>query len=454
MKIIPIDSYSRIKLALVAVSIALNVFGNTWGAPATWHPDEITRGAAHMVRTFDPNPHAYPYGGLHYYVVAGFAVAPVAALARIASAAGLIDATDGPLRDWTLKWTMVAARTISALMTAATVAVTIEIGARLFSRAAGFAGGTLLLAAPGSVVNAHYATVDAAGIFWYWLACLGSLSIWKTGKRGAYLFSGIAAGLAIGTKIDRALVLVPLVAGHLLRGRSGRHRDLLAAIGLTTLAFLGSNPFIVTAPFEFLDGLTRDQMFNALTPTTDLPIHEFAISLQTSLGTPLLLLLAAGIALGIFLLLLERRHRELVWVAATSLPIVALYSVAASTDRYVMLLVPGMALLAGYSAATLLSSGEIWRRLLAGLPLAGVLAWSLLTCLAMDRIFVLDPRYTAAEWLDRHAAAGARVAMDGRGPWLRRDRYRVSLLEPDHEVQEEEVTTRERLRQCDSCERV
>lgn len=373
------------------------------GAPATWHPDEVTRGAARMVRTADLNPHAFPYGGLHYYVVASFAVAPVAVLTRIASAAGWIDATDEAFPDWTLKWTMVAARTISALMTTATVAMTIEIGARLFSPAAGLAGGALLLAAPGSVVIAHYASVDAAANFWFWLACFGTLNIWKTGSRGSYLLSGVAAGFAIGTKIDRSLVLLPLIAGHLLRGRAGRHRDLLAAIGVAAIAFLASNPFVVTAPFEFLDGFTRDLMFNAFMTPTEAPIREFATSLRSSLGTPLLFLLATGCALGIVLLLRGRKYPELFWVTATFLPMAAVYSVATSMDRYVTILFPALALLAGYAAVKVLSTGPISRRALAALPLAAALAWSLVICAAVDRVLMRDPRYAATEWLDRHA---------------------------------------------------
>src|SRR5712692_6342542 len=205
-----------------------------------------------MVRTSDFNPHQFTYGGLHYYVVTGLAVVPATAVWRLVSAGGLVDETNGHyVGETALVWTMVTARAISALMSAAVVAMTIEIGARIFSPAAGLAAGLLLLA-PGLVVIAHYATVDAAANFWYWLACLGTLGIWKTGSRRAYLFSGIAAGLATGTKIDRCLVVLPLVVAHLLRGRTGRHRDLLVALGMLSLAFVASNPALVMAPFEFL----------------------------------------------------------------------------------------------------------------------------------------------------------------------------------------------------------
>jgi hypothetical protein len=406
-----------------------------------------------MVRTFDFNPHMFAYGGAHYYVIAGLAVAPVAAMGWIASAVGLIDGSDAALPDLILKWTLVAARMVSAVMTAATVAMTIEIGARLFAPAAGLAAGSLLLAAPGSVVIAHYATVDAAANFWYWLACLGTLNIWKTGARGSYLLSGIAAGLAIGTKIDRLLVLLPLVVGHLLRGREGRHRDLLGALAVAAIAFLASNFYIVTAPFEFLDGFTRDLMFNAFAIRAESPIRQFAMALKSSLGAPLVILVSAGSLLGIFLLLRRQRYTELLWAAATFLPIAAVYSVTKSLDRYVTILFPALALLAGHAAAKLLCAGPLRVRAFAALPLAAALAWSLLLCAAVDLVLLRDPRYAAIEWLDRHAPAGARIAVDRRGPWLSRERYHVSLLEPDHAIQEDDMASLKRLQQCESCNR-
>jgi hypothetical protein len=452
MKIGHTSPHTLAKVMLVAASLILNVFGNTWGAPARWHPDEITGRAIQMVRTSDLNPHHFTYGGFHYYVVAGLAVVPATAFRRLASAVGLVNETSGRSGSETaLVWMMVIARTISALMSAAVVAMTIEIGARIFSLAAGLAAGVLLVLARGFIVIAHYATVDTPANFWYWLACLGTLGIWKTGSRRAYLFSGIAAGLATGTKIDRCLVVLPLVVAHLFRGRAARHRDLLAAFGMLSLAFVVSNPALVTAPFEFLDGFTRDLMFNALAPETKQPIRQFALWLQWGLGSPLLILTVAGVGLGTFILLRERQHSELVWVAATVVPLVVLYS-RVSQDRYVTVLFPGLALLAGYAVARVLTQGPPWRRLLASAPIAAALGWSVIACLAVDLVFLRDPRYAAAEWLEGNAPAGSRVAMDEHGPSLKGVRYHVSLLEADAAWHDGTLRARERLRQCESCE--
>jgi len=450
------DPYTLAKVMLLAASVTLNIVGNIWGAPARWHPDEVTGRAIQMVRNSDFSPHYFAYGGLHYYVVAGLAVVPINALRGLGNAAGLIDETSGRSEtETTQMWIMVTARTISGLMGAAIVGTTIEIGTRLFSPAAGLAAGLLLLLARGFVVIAHYGTVDMAANFWYWLACAGTLAIWKTGSRRAYLLSGIAAGLAAGTKIDRSLIVLPLVVAHLLRGRPRPHRNLFAALGMVALAFLMSNPALLLTPLEFVDGFTRELMFNAviLSRPGKEPLRLFVLWLQWGLGDPLLILTLAGVALATFILLFERRGSELVWVAATVIPLSVLYS-RMSMDRYVTILFPGFALLAGYAVAKLLTQGPSWRRLLTSAPIAATLCWSMIACLAVDLAFLRDPRYAAATWLEQNAPAGSRVAIDGYGPLLSGARYHISRLQRDVGELDEIRRARERLRQCEFCQAV
>ncbi|HEY7164022.1 MAG TPA: glycosyltransferase family 39 protein [Candidatus Binatia bacterium] len=430
----------------------MNVLGITWGVPARWHPDEITGRSIEMVRNSDFSPHYFAYGGLHYFMVGGLAVLPINALRALGHAAGSTDKASGHSGTQTTQiWIMVAARTISALMGAAVVAITIEMGTRLFSPAAGLAAGSLLLPARGFVLIAHYATVDMGANFWYWLACAGTLGIWKTGSRRAYLLSGIAAGLAAGTKIDRSVVVLPLITAHLLRGRASSHRNLFTALGMAVLFYVISNPALVLTPFDFLDGSTRELMFNGVTPQINEPFRRFVLWLRWAYGDPLLILTIAGIALGAFILLFEQRRSELVWVAATVIPLSVLYS-RISMDRYVNVLFPGFALLAGYAVARLLIEGPSWRRLLTSLPIAAALGWSMIACLGVDLAHLRDPRYAAAEWLEQNAPIGSRVVLDEYGPLLSDSRYHVSRLQADAGPQEEIRRARERLRQCEFCQ--
>jgi len=265
--------------------------------------------------------------------------------------------------------------------------------------------------------------------------------------------SGIAAGLAAGTKIDRSLIVLPLVVAHLLRGRARLDRNLFAALGMVVLAFLMSNPALVLTPFEFFDGFTRELMFNAVTPETKEPFRRFVLWLQWGLGDPLLILTIVGIGLGTFILLCERRHSELVWLAATVMPLSFVYS-RVSMDRYVTVLFPGLALLGGYAVARLLTQGPPWRRLLASAPIAATLCWSMFACLGVDLVLLRDPRYAAAEWLERNAPAGSRVALDQYGPLLSGARYHVSRLQPDVGMQDEILRARERLERCVFCQEI
>ena len=70
---------SRNGLALSAItllSLCLNLWGNSWGLPDRWHPDEISDKATQMVLRRSLDPDFYAYGGLHFYVVAAGAVVP------------------------------------------------------------------------------------------------------------------------------------------------------------------------------------------------------------------------------------------------------------------------------------------------------------------------------------------------------------------------------------------
>ncbi len=386
----------------------VNLWGNRWGAPAAWHPDELTRTAVRMVEERTLNPGRFYYGHFHYYVVALAAVAPV----RIATKLGLLAQEAAPAA------TIQVARSLSGLMGALLVGLTFLIGQWLFDRRRGLLAASFLALSMGFVTVAHFATVDTAANFWYWLACAAALGYWKRGGRAWLLGAGIAAGLAVGTKFDRALVIVPLVGAYLWRGER-RPGVLQGALVLLGLVFVLVNPTLLLAPFESLDGIIRDLWFNAIRFDPTRPRWHFFRYLEAGLGWPLTLLALAGLAVMGWWLLRRRRVAAVVWLLSTILPYALLMGGKYAQPWYPVLLFPGMALAA---AIAVVATPARWAR--AGL-IGVAIATSGAYTLGVVEQFERDARYAAADWMTAHVPAGSTIECIGLPPALDPMRYTV-----------------------------
>jgi dolichyl-phosphate-mannose--protein O-mannosyl transferase len=216
-----------------------------------------------MVERRTVNPHHFAYGGLQYYVQAVVAITPALVYARIfdSEPSTLDPQAHNQWRDRQRGRMIQMARAVSALMSALVVCITFVIGTILFDKGVGYLAALLLAVSKSFVAIAHFATVDSAANFWYWLSCLFALLLWKRGNRRWYGLAAITAGFAIGTKVDRLVILFPLLVSHFLRREGLQLRKLFLFAILIPASFVLANPTLITAPFEFLDGVTRDLYF-------------------------------------------------------------------------------------------------------------------------------------------------------------------------------------------------
>ena len=121
---------------ILTLSLVLNLWGIQWGAPNSWHPDEITDRSLSMVAGQRISPEYFTYGGLHYYVVGAIAVVPVYSLGLIFDPPPSREDSSARSRWWQprITWMMVIARIISAVMSTLVVFFTFVIGELLFNR--------------------------------------------------------------------------------------------------------------------------------------------------------------------------------------------------------------------------------------------------------------------------------------------------------------------------------
>ena len=298
-----VDPLRNVRIyAILLLSLVLNVAGNTWGAPRRWHPDELTERADMLWGGRTLNPHFFPYGGLAFYVFTAGAVVPVRVYERLFDRRPDIDDTIAK-RLWDDRDAVRVirmARTVSALLGTLVTLLTYIIGLLLYDRAVGTVAALLTTVAGSGVVVAHLATVDSSANFWYWTAVLATLGIWKSGQVRYYVAAGLLAGIAAGVKVDRAMVLIPLLVAHFLRGGT-RLKSLSLALVLIPIGFIAANPACLVSPFEFLDGFSRDFFFQLVRP-------------------------AAGGATGSYLTFADQMRAELGWPLTASALAAALYA--------------------------------------------------------------------------------------------------------------------------------
>jgi 4-amino-4-deoxy-L-arabinose transferase-like glycosyltransferase len=401
----------RLTLLIVGVSFVATVArvtGLGFGLPHhLFHPDEnlLISTAARMAAGADWNPHFFHWGGAHFYVTATvFRIAPV--VSQPAATADLY----------------LIARMLSAVMGAATVAVTMLICHRLYrnDRLTALAGLTLALM-PLHVRCSHYATVDAAATFWMSLSVWCFLKAIDAGPDRRWLIAtGVIAGVAMGTKYTLGMVPPVMAVACFVSTRGSARRWLAPAIvlGAAAAGFVMSNPYAVLDLQAFLTGV-RELSTHYDNPSlhprnySDHNILFFLSTLASGESDPVVLF-AAAIGIGV-LARSERRPHVLALAAAPVLMFLYLGSRRANYIRNLLPLLPFLAI----ACAIGLTSVAAWfartraRTVIAGLVIAAGLAWSAQHVIRIDRVLSRpDSRDLAADWIAANLPAGSKVAVE------------------------------------------
>jgi len=240
-------------LAILALALALRLWGLTFGLPYQMQPDEasVIDRTMTMWLTGDLDPHYLTYPSLFYYLQAGWQ-----------DAAGHLGALVQPglLKNPTAFSPTVtaqpfyygASRLLTALLGTLTVLMTYLAGRRLSLRIGLFSALFLAVAAI-HVQQSHYATVDAATALFTASAALFALGMLAPEQRSFPLMllgSSVSAGLAAGTKYNAGLAIALPLAVLALMGAVSIGRRLRAAL---IVGATGALTFFLTTPYALLD---------------------------------------------------------------------------------------------------------------------------------------------------------------------------------------------------------
>ncbi len=299
-----------------------------------------------------------------------------------------------------------AARVVAVAIGLLGVGATWWLGRRAYGAAAGLVGAAAVAVATTHVAYSRVAVTDV-------LLTLGITCAVALALEGHLEWAGLAVGLAASAKYPGALAAAPVVAAGFGSWRRLGRSALLAAAG-----FAATSPFVLVHAGAAWEDVRRVQRLARegwlgfeSDPVTPL---AFADRLWDALG-PFVVLAVAGIALAI----VRRRRADLVLLSFVAAYWLYLMPLEAHFDRYVLPLVPVLAVLAG------------------GIRIAAPLALALLVVPAVwsareaADLTGTDTRLRADAWIAANVQRRERIAADTSTlPLAGRDVLRFQLPGP------------------------
>jgi 4-amino-4-deoxy-L-arabinose transferase-like glycosyltransferase len=363
--------------AILGVAAALRLVGIEYGLPFgnLLDPDEqsIVPRAWAIVHGGGLDPHWFDYPSLLLYVLA-------------------------PFQAWQDEPSYLTARLVIVAFGAGGVAAAWWLGRAAYGRAAGLVAAAVVAVETIGVAYSHTAVTDVP------MTALVTVSL-ALAVTGRLEWAGLAAGLAASAKYPAVFLLAPLVVAGW-----GQWRRLAVSAGLAVLAFLAGSPFVLVHPHQAwsdasrVQRLARDGWLGF--EHDSWALFSFTGKLWAGFG-PVLVISLVGLVLA-----LRRRSRtDLILAAFVLVYLADLLTIRAHFDRYVLPLVPPLAVLAGR------------QRALAPLTL-GLAIVPLVWAIGDDvRLTRTDTRVVAHGWIVGHVPRSATIAAESSTPAL--EGYRV-----------------------------
>lgn len=401
---------------IIAVALGLRLFGLRYGLPAVYNPDEVAiMSRALAFAKGDLNPHNFLYPTLYFYVL--FAWEGLTALAAVAVRA--VDSFGAFQREFFVDPTRVyvAGRLLTALLGTATVAATFVLARRIAGPVAGLAAALAVAVSPLHVRDSHYVKHDVPVTLLIVLAYLAYERLWRvfpsgTGvfedvRDGEVMWAGVLTGLAFSTHYYSIFLAVPLVWSAARRAATPAEAIRRVAIAALTSAFIFflCSPFILAEPATALRDIQAnrqivvDRAVGSLGYGATLGRYA-AMLVSDTIGWPFVLCAALGAVA-----IAREDGRRAAWLLSFSVPFFFFIAGTYPASRYLIPLVPFLAVLAGVFVARVAAwQGGAWwiAPALAILPL--------LTSVRTDRfIRQTDTRTLAAHFIESRLPAGATI---------------------------------------------
>ncbi len=444
---------SRVALLLVLLtSIILDCWHLTWGLPngnSSWAADAL--GPLTVLSIVRRSVTSWDSGWFYFKYPLGY---PLLLVLSYVPYLGMLTAS-GQLRHLsqtypygfvhpeTALYVMAClGRLVSVACALGTVALTYDLGRRLFDRATGLVAAWLVATAYPIVYYAHTTNLDGAYLFWLMLALWATVVATAGERRWPYVVLGVAAAMAVSTKEQGFAFLLPLpLLIAIYRERALRsecdgwqrwrraiwNRATRAGLAATlvTVAVVNNalaNPHGFANRIRYLSGHPVPGVSARLAPV------EFALfkgvakeaeyvrqlvdATESSMGVVLFVLALIGIG---YVIVRHRRAAACLLLPAAVQYYLSLRTLDLITLRYTL---PLTAIGALCAAAVTVTAARRWRMVTAVVVL--VCAVGLARAVELDLLLRHDPRYRAEQWLQAHTAAGSTVESYQKAAYLPR----------------------------------
>ena len=390
-------------LGLFMLFLALTLPGISWGAPSTWHPDEIiVRSINALTSDYQFSETNFDYPDLPQYAMFY--------LGKVVFALG-----------FSVKEILIASRILSAVLAGLTVVITYIIARRIGgSIAAAGLSGLLLICVSEMSHNGRFAHNDTYLVFFTTLSVLALLEYSLRGNRLWLYASFLTVGMAASSKyIGGSLILAPLTV-YLLEQRPNLRKNRLS-IGETlfisaALAFLGfalgTPKALMWMTFYFkrlLSTLQWQVNYGSQPDSVRGFLGQYGV-MANGLGLALVLLFGVGAAWAVWQVIKRRGSGKpqirsfgvlLLAILALDLPMMISYNYQL---RYFLTLMPFLAILAAFFItdihARAKAAGRTIYPLAVNLTVAGIVLYSLARLLSLMLLVMNDARIPASAFMD------------------------------------------------------
>jgi hypothetical protein len=414
---------SAVNPRLIALALLTLVAGwlrftaTSFGLPDRFRPDEEYMVSRALGFDQDWNPHFAVYPAAQMYV-------QHAALNSYAHFIGKrTNFRDAYATDNQALAYLVARRVSAAFGTALVPAIYLA-GAAAFGSGAALAAAAIVAVSTISVRESKYATTDAAAAFWVTLAIAMLLRMLRRGRYADYAGAGFFSGLATATKYPAGAIIFAVVAAHIgASRREGRTplstiRDPRAyvAAGMALVTFFCATPYAILDWRQTATDYAYQEGFLAKGVGNPAAVHGWSWlllhAMPDSFGVALQSLLLVSLLWAVY----GRKPGALSILTFVGVALLGMLSSKYVFYRYLMIPLPGLALLAGGFIGDMiaLASPVIGSRRAIGIAillLGLVLAPSLVRDLQLNRLLIrTDTRTLARLWIEAHVPADSAIA--------------------------------------------
>lgn len=318
----------------------------------------------------------------------------------------------------------IVARSVILILAGLSIVTLYSIGKRLFDKKIALVACLFMAFSPVYIKWAHYASTDVPMLFLSLSSFYFIVRILKGGSWWDYILAGFLAGLAIATKYNAGLLIIPILIAHFISPQQKTslkkilNKRLIVALLCLLLGFLLGCPFALLDYNTFLPEFFKqsqrmtDQNYHFPTWRINKPgwVYILTDALPFGLGIPLTILVIFGIFYSFY------RHRKQDFLLLSL--ILISYIIVGNWDiikpRYLIHVFPFMLLLGSRFLVEIVSNLKISDRrctaLIAAISIL-LIIMPFYHVMKFDNLVSQEPvAIETKEWVEKHIPPGSKIA--------------------------------------------